>query len=105
MIDDIAATLGIRRSDLNVVATSKGLFRGALRLVSQDGSALDGTGKASASRITADQELRLTSTRVGRTHPAEPDDRLDRAGPSPLDSHRRKGCEPVPYSRFRDTEC
>ncbi|GAA5957960.1 hypothetical protein JCM8115_001086 [Rhodotorula mucilaginosa] len=43
MIDDIAATLGVRRSDLNVVATSKGLFSGALRLVSQDGSALDGT--------------------------------------------------------------
>lgn len=105
MIDDIAATLGVRRSDLNVVATSKGLFSGALRIVSQDGSALDGTGKASTPCITIDRELGLTSTRVGSTCPAEPEDCLDRAGPSPLDSHRRKGCEPVPYSRFRDTEC
>lgn len=58
MIDDIAATLGVRRSDLNVVATSKGLFSGALRLASQDGSALDGMGKASilSSLLTANQD-------------------------------------------------
>lgn len=105
MIDDIAATLGVRRSDLNVVATSKGLFSGALRLVSQDGSALDGTGKASAPCNTADRELRLISTRAGGAYPAEPEDCLDRAGSSPLDSHRRKGCEPVVHSRFRDTKC
>ncbi|GAA5984066.1 hypothetical protein JCM10908_006034 [Rhodotorula pacifica] len=45
MIEDIAATLRVRRSDLNIVATSKGLFSGALRLVLQDGSTLAGTGR------------------------------------------------------------
>ncbi|GAA5870881.1 hypothetical protein JCM3774_001700 [Rhodotorula dairenensis] len=45
MIDNIAATLGVRRGDLNVAATSKGLFSGALRFVTRDGGVLDGTGK------------------------------------------------------------
>lgn len=51
MIDDLAATLGVRRSDLNVAATSKGVFSGALRLVTRDGHALDGRGKASLSYL------------------------------------------------------
>ncbi|GAA6014960.1 hypothetical protein JCM11491_002373 [Sporobolomyces phaffii] len=38
VLEDLAATLRIRRSDLNVVATSKGLFSGALTLFMKDGS-------------------------------------------------------------------
>ncbi|GAA6051033.1 hypothetical protein JCM3770_005465 [Rhodotorula araucariae] len=42
LIDDIAATLNVRRSELNVVATAKGLFAGGLSLVLYDGSELVG---------------------------------------------------------------
>lgn len=42
MIDDIAATLRVRRSDLGVVATSKGLFAGPVQLALKDGSTLSG---------------------------------------------------------------
>ncbi|KPV74908.1 uncharacterized protein RHOBADRAFT_36872 [Rhodotorula graminis WP1] len=40
LVDDLAASLRVRRSDLNVVATAKGLFAGAVKLVLTDGSEL-----------------------------------------------------------------
>jgi meiotic recombination protein SPO11 len=43
-VEDIAATLGVRRSDLNVVAASKGLFAGGIQIVNKDGSILEGIG-------------------------------------------------------------
>ncbi|GAA5829203.1 hypothetical protein JCM5353_007685 [Sporobolomyces roseus] len=47
IIEDLAATLRIRRSDLNVVASSKGLFSGSLKLVMVDGSERDGSVEGS----------------------------------------------------------
>ncbi|BGP55834.1 endodeoxyribonuclease [Rhodotorula sphaerocarpa] len=47
LIDDITATLRVRRSDLGVAATAKGLFTGAVKLVLKDGSEIEGSGKAS----------------------------------------------------------
>ncbi|BGP48432.1 endodeoxyribonuclease [Rhodotorula kratochvilovae] len=46
LIDDIAATLQVRRSELNVVATAKGLLAGAVKLVLLDGSELAGGEQA-----------------------------------------------------------
>jgi len=40
LVDDLSATLHVRRSELNVVATAKGLFAGAVKLVLTDGSEL-----------------------------------------------------------------
>ncbi|GAA5833571.1 hypothetical protein JCM9279_001564 [Rhodotorula babjevae] len=40
LVDDLAATLHVRRSELNVVATAKGLFAGAVKLILADGSEL-----------------------------------------------------------------
>ncbi|GAA5895322.1 hypothetical protein JCM8208_005977 [Rhodotorula glutinis] len=40
LVDDLAATLHVRRSELNVVATAKGLFAGDVKLVLTDGSEL-----------------------------------------------------------------
>ncbi|GAA5850652.1 hypothetical protein JCM8547_001945 [Rhodosporidiobolus lusitaniae] len=42
LVEDIAATLQIRRSDLNVVAAAKGLFAGSLKLFTTDGKELEG---------------------------------------------------------------
>ncbi|GJN90694.1 hypothetical protein Rhopal_003708-T1 [Rhodotorula paludigena] len=42
LVDDLAATLQVKRSDLNVAATAKGLFVGALKLVLNDGSEVTG---------------------------------------------------------------
>ncbi|KAK4056765.1 endodeoxyribonuclease [Microbotryomycetes sp. JL221] len=38
LVDDLAASLDVSRSDLNVIAASKGLFSGGLKLHMQDGS-------------------------------------------------------------------
>lgn len=40
LVDDLSATLHVRRSELNVVATAKGLFAGAVKLALTDGSEL-----------------------------------------------------------------
>ncbi|BGP16475.1 hypothetical protein JCM10213_007919 [Rhodosporidiobolus nylandii] len=45
LVEDIAATLQVRRSDLNVVAAAKGLFAGALTIVTSDGKELAGDGQ------------------------------------------------------------
>lgn len=42
IVEDIAATLQVRRADLNVVAASKGLFGGALKILGKDGVLLEG---------------------------------------------------------------
>ncbi|GAA6038244.1 hypothetical protein JCM8097_005811 [Rhodosporidiobolus ruineniae] len=42
LVEDIAATLQVRRSDLNIVAAAKGLFAGVLRLTMTDGKEIDG---------------------------------------------------------------
>lgn len=42
LVDDLAATLQVKRSDLNVAATAKGLFAGALKLVLNDESEVTG---------------------------------------------------------------
>ncbi|GAA5886178.1 hypothetical protein JCM6882_004290 [Rhodosporidiobolus microsporus] len=41
LIEDIAATLQVRRSDLNVVAAAKGLFAGSIKIVTTDGQTLE----------------------------------------------------------------
>ncbi|KAI8817375.1 Spo11/DNA topoisomerase VI subunit A [Fimicolochytrium jonesii] len=41
VVEDLACTLGIPRSSLNVVASSKGLIYGNLRLLMKDGSVVD----------------------------------------------------------------
>ncbi|GAA5925296.1 DNA topoisomerase (ATP-hydrolyzing) [Sporobolomyces koalae] len=43
ILEDLSATLQVRRSDLNVIATSKGLFSGALQLVMEDGTEKSGS--------------------------------------------------------------
>ncbi|GAA6001387.1 hypothetical protein JCM10207_006638 [Rhodosporidiobolus poonsookiae] len=43
LIEDIAATLQVRRSDLNVVGSAKGLFAGTLRITTTDGKELGGS--------------------------------------------------------------
>ncbi|GAA5894025.1 DNA topoisomerase (ATP-hydrolyzing) [Sporobolomyces salmoneus] len=47
IIDDLAAALKVRRSELNVVATSKGLFAGELVLRMTDGTTKSGSGEGS----------------------------------------------------------
>lgn len=42
IIDDLAAGLGVRRSELNVVAASKGLFSGALVIETTDRITIEG---------------------------------------------------------------
>ena len=42
MIEDLAATMQIRRSDLNVVSAGKGLFAGHLTIIGVDGVRLSG---------------------------------------------------------------
>lgn len=42
IVDDLAAGLGVRRSELNVVAASKGMFAGALRVITTDHIILEG---------------------------------------------------------------
>jgi meiotic recombination protein SPO11 len=48
IIEDLAASLMVRRSDLNVVATSKGLFSGGLTLHMKDGSEKKGSTEVSS---------------------------------------------------------
>ncbi len=48
IVDDLAAGLGVRRSELNVVAASKGLFSGALKIETTDGIMLEGGEQVSA---------------------------------------------------------
>ncbi|GAA5962355.1 hypothetical protein JCM3765_002953 [Sporobolomyces pararoseus] len=43
LVEDLAATLGVRRSDLNIVATSKGIFSGHLALLMKDGTKKTGS--------------------------------------------------------------
>ncbi|GAA5987818.1 hypothetical protein JCM11641_004939 [Rhodosporidiobolus odoratus] len=45
IVEDIAATLQVRRSDLNVVAAAKGLFAGSLTIVTTEGKELRGDGQ------------------------------------------------------------
>ncbi|GAA6059020.1 hypothetical protein JCM10212_001245 [Sporobolomyces blumeae] len=47
MIETLAATLRVRRSDLNVVATAKGLFSGSLVLVLSDTTRIEGSSQGS----------------------------------------------------------
>lgn len=42
IVEDLAAGLGVRRADLNVVAASKGLFGGCLKVTTTDGIVLEG---------------------------------------------------------------
>lgn len=46
LVEDIAATLRVRRSDLNVVAASKGLFAGHIKITTTDGIVLEGGAQA-----------------------------------------------------------
>ncbi|GAA5988814.1 hypothetical protein JCM5350_000382 [Sporobolomyces pararoseus] len=43
LVEDLAATLGVRRSDLNIVASSKGIFSGDLTLLMRDGARKSGS--------------------------------------------------------------
>lgn len=42
IVEDIAATLQIRRSELNVVAAAKGLFAGNIVIIGTDGNRISG---------------------------------------------------------------
>ncbi|GAA5888179.1 hypothetical protein JCM5296_000220 [Sporobolomyces johnsonii] len=55
IVEDLAATLQVRRSDLNVVAASKGLYSGALKIFMTDGAALVGSGQGTL--IPPDQAI------------------------------------------------
>ena len=56
-IDNIALTLDVPRSALNVVAVSKGLFAGALSVCRRDGSTLDATTDRDGSSIPSVKDV------------------------------------------------
>jgi DNA topoisomerase VI subunit A len=41
IVEDIAATLRVRREDLNIVASPKGLFAGCVQIITKDGKVVE----------------------------------------------------------------
>lgn len=64
IVDDIAATLQVRRGHLNVVAASKGLFAGAIKVHTSDGVVLEGGSQVSLNA----EVLTLANERKSRAH-------------------------------------
>ena len=69
LVDDLAASLRVRRSDLNVVATAKGLFAGAVKLVLTDGSELSSADRV---RLTAALNLSVWTSPLTSTGHVDP---------------------------------
>ncbi|GAA5950306.1 hypothetical protein JCM21900_001109 [Sporobolomyces salmonicolor] len=55
IVEDLAATLQVRRSDLNIIAASKGLFSGALKIFMADETELAGSSQGTL--IPPDQAI------------------------------------------------
>lgn len=70
LVEDIAATLQVRRGDLNVVAASKGLFAGALEVFAKDGSVIEGGPKVSKCTLSPLAFAADQFARSGRFDPA-----------------------------------
>ncbi|KAM0791460.1 hypothetical protein ACM66B_005914 [Microbotryomycetes sp. NB124-2] len=63
LVDDLAAALSVRRTDLNVIAASKGLFAGGLTIKMKHGGSLEGGKKESlipAGRFVQSLEINPT---------------------------------------------
>lgn len=88
IVEDIAATLRVRREDLNIVASPKGLFAGYVQIITKDGKVVE-AGENVRIRLVL-QSSKLTR-RAGRSDPTLGRDRASRVRQRQVVPHRREG--------------
>lgn len=88
IVEDIAATLRVRREDLNIVASPKGLFAGYVQIITKDGKVVEAGQNVRIRSVL--QSSRLTR-RAGRSDPTLGRDRASRVRQRKVVPHRREG--------------